>query len=94
MKYYSEEARKAKLPECTAFNYLKQLNSDRYDQPALHYYGNDITFKELFDRIEATAQAFCSIGRKSKIIVSFVSVVTPKRLLLSMRLMRLAQPRI
>ena len=78
MKYYSEEARKAKLPECTAFNYLKQLNSDRYDQPALHYYGNDITFKELFDRIEATAQAFCSIGIRPGMIVSFVSVATPE----------------
>ena len=45
MKYYSEEAKNAKLPECTAYNYLKKLNSDRYDQPALHYYGNDITFR-------------------------------------------------
>lgn len=78
MKYYSEEAKNAKLPECTAYNYLKKLNSDRYDQPALHYYGNDITFREFFDRIEATAQAFCSIGIRPGMIVSFVSVATPE----------------
>lgn len=78
MKYYSEEAKNAKLPECTAYNYMKQLNSDRYDQPAIHYYGNDITFGEFVERIEATAQAFCAAGVRPGDIVSFVSVQIPE----------------
>lgn len=57
MKYYSEEAKNATLPECTAYNYLKQINSDRYNEPAIHYYGKDITFGELVDRIEAKSEA-------------------------------------
>lgn len=78
MKYYSEEAKNVTLPECTAYNYMKQLNSDRYDQPALHYYGKDITFAELVDRIEKTAQAFCAAGVRPGDIVSFVSVALPE----------------
>ena len=78
MKYYSEEAKNAKLPDCTAYDYLKRLNKDRYDAPALHYYGNDITFGELVDRIEATAQAFCAAGVRPGDIVSFVSVQIPE----------------
>ena len=78
MKYYSEEAKNVKLPECTAYDYVKQLNSDRYDQPAIHYYGKDITFGELVDRIEATAQAFCAAGVKPGDIVSFLSVQIPE----------------
>lgn len=78
MKYYSEEAKNAKLPDCTAYDYVKQLNKDRYDAPALHYYGNDITFGELVDRIEATAQAFCAAGVRPGDIVSFVSVQIPE----------------
>ena len=78
MKYYSEEAKNAKLPDCTAYDYVKRLNKDRYDAPALHYYGNDITFGELVDRIEATAQAFCAAGVRPGDIVSFVSVQIPE----------------
>ena len=52
MKYYSEEAKNAKLPDCTAYDYVKRLNKDRYDAPALHYYGNDITFGELVEKIK------------------------------------------
>jgi len=78
MKYYSEEAKNATLPECTAYNYLKQINSDRYNEPAIHYYGKDITFGELVDRIEATAQAFCAAGVRPGDIVSFLSVQIPE----------------
>ena len=78
MKYYSEEAKTAELPKCTAYNYLKQLNSDRYDRPAIHYYGNDITFRDFFDRIEETAKAFYAVGIRPGMIVSFVSVATPE----------------
>lgn len=78
MKYYSEEAKNVTLPECTAYNYVKQINCDRYDQPAIHYYGKDITFGELVDRIEATAQAFCAAGVRPGDIVSFLSVQIPE----------------
>lgn len=78
LKYYSQEALNEKLPECTAYQYLKKLNSDRLDQPALHYYGVDITHKELIARIEECASAFVAMGVKKGDIVSFVSVAIPE----------------
>ena len=47
MKYYSEEARNAALPKCKAYDYVLQCNKDRMDQPALHYYGKDITWNDM-----------------------------------------------
>ncbi|MBQ8056835.1 MAG: acyl--CoA ligase [Ruminococcus sp.] len=78
LKYYSKEALSEKLPECTAYQYLKQANSDRLDEPALHYYGRDITHRELLSRIEECASAFVSMGVKKGDIVSFLSVALPE----------------
>lgn len=78
MKYYSEEAINCPLPKCTAYEYMKRINADRMDEPALHYYGKDITFRELHQRIEATANAFAAQGIKKGDVVSFLSVQFPE----------------
>ena len=51
MKYYSEEAQNCELPRCTAYEYLQQRNAERIDEPAIHYYGKDISFRELYRRV-------------------------------------------
>ena len=58
MKYYSEEAKNAKLPKCKAFDYVLELNKYRVNEPALHYYGADISFKELRRKVDACARSF------------------------------------
>ncbi len=78
LKYYSQEALSEELPKRTAYQNLKELNKDRLDQPALHYYGVDITHKELIDRIEECASAFVALGVKKGDIVSFLSVAVPE----------------
>ncbi len=78
MKYYSEEARNAQLPRCKAYDYIIERNKDRLDAPALHYYGADISFRELMDRVDACASAFTALGVKAGDIVSFLSVATPE----------------
>lgn len=78
MKYYSEEARNAELPHCKAYEYIIECNKDRLDKPALHYYGMDITFWELMQRVEACANAFAALGVKEGDIVSFVSASIPE----------------
>ena len=57
MKHYPDAVREWSLPECTALNYMKLLNAERLNSPALHYYGKDISFQELFHRINETANA-------------------------------------
>ncbi len=78
LKYYSPEALEYELPKCTAYQYMRQLNSDRLNEPALHYYGRDITHRELLERIEECASAFVAMGVKKGDIVSFLSVAVPE----------------
>ncbi len=78
LKYYSDNEINHQLPQCTAYGYLKQCNRDRPDAVALHYYGADITFRELFRRIDAVAAAFAAKGVKTGDIVSFLSVQLPE----------------
>ena len=78
MKYYSEEAKNTEFPKCTAYDFMMKQNEDRMDKPALHYYGKDITFRELAKRVDETAKAFTAAGVKAGDIVSFLSVQIPE----------------
>lgn len=78
MKYYSEEAKNAELPKCKAFDYVMELNKYRVHEPALHYYGADISFKELRRKVDACARSFTALGVKAGDIVSFLSASIPE----------------
>ena len=78
MKYYSDEAKNAPLPKCKAYDYILECNKDRLDQPALHYYGKDISFHELIRRVDEAANAYTALGVKEGDIVSFLSVGIPE----------------
>ena len=78
MKYYSEESKNAPLPRCKAYDYILERNKDRLDAPALHYYGRDISFRELMSRVDDAANAFTALGVKEGDIVSFLSVAIPE----------------
>ncbi len=78
LKYYSEEVKNISLPKLTAYQYMKEQNKDRLDEPALHYYGADITHRELWRNIEECADAFTAMGVKKGDIVSFLSVAVPE----------------
>ena len=78
MKYYSEEAQKVELPHSKAFDYVMEINSDRLDQPALHYFGRDISFLDLNSRVNKAAKAFTALGVKEGDIVSFLSASIPE----------------
>ena len=78
MKYYSEEAKNSNLPKCKAFDYVLELNKYRVNEPALHYYGADISFKELRRKVDACARSFTALGVKAGDIVSFLSASIPE----------------
>ena len=58
LKYYSEEAINAPLPECTMYEYIWESNKDYLDDVALRYYGRRIKYGALFRNIRQTAAAF------------------------------------
>lgn len=74
LKYYSEEAINAPLPECTIYEYLWENNKNHLDDIALVYFGRKITYKELFENIDKAARAFSAIGVKSGDVCTVVSL--------------------
>lgn len=78
LKYYTEEAINAKMPERTMYEYLWQSNKDHLSDIALQYFDRKISFGEMFDNIETTAKAFSSAGIKQGDIVVMATVTTPE----------------
>ena len=82
MKYYSEEAINAPLPECTIYEYLWGNNKDHLDDVALIYFGRKITYGELFSNIDRCEMSLCSLGVKPKDIVTVALPSIPEALYL------------
>lgn len=65
LKYYSEEAINARIPECTVYQNLYNHNKDYPNDIALMYFGKKITYEQLFAEVEDAAKAFAAQGVKS-----------------------------
>ncbi|MCR5479573.1 MAG: acyl--CoA ligase [Ruminococcus sp.] len=78
LKYYSEEAINAKLPECTIFKYLWDSNKEYLDNIALNYFDRRITYGQMFVNIKRAAKAFSALGVKEGDIVVMTTVTTPE----------------
>lgn len=78
LKYYSEEAINAPLPESTMYNYLWEQNKDHLNDVALIYFGRKITYKQLFQMIDRIAAGLMEFGIKAGDIVSLISLNTPE----------------
>ena len=78
MKYYSEEARNATLPECTIYEYLYEKNKMHLDDVAMVYVGRNITYRELFGNINKTAVAFSEEGIGPDDIVTIIAPSIPE----------------
>ena len=78
LKYYSEEAINASLPECTIYECLYENNKDYPSDIAINYLGRKITYGELFENIDKTAAAFLKAGVKAKEIVTVALPSVPE----------------
>ncbi len=76
LKYYSEEAINAPLPEGSLYEYLWECNKEYLDECALIYFGRKISYRKLFSMIDEAACAFAAAGVKEKDIVPIVTVST------------------
>lgn len=76
LKYYSEEAINAPLPQSSLYDYLYECNREHMEDYALNYFGKKTTFREFFELIEQAAKAFRAIGVHEGDIVPIVSVST------------------
>ena len=78
LKYYSDEAINAQLPECTMYEYLWESNKDHLEDVALTYFNKKITYGEMFAMIDKTARAFLSIGVQSGDVVTVLMLNQPE----------------
>ena len=78
LKYYSEEAINAPLPECTMYEYIWQNNKDHLDDIALIYFNKKITYRKMFEMIDKTANAFLSLGIKKQDTVTLLVLSQPE----------------
>lgn len=82
LKYYSEEAINAPLPEGTIYERIKDCNTDNLDRVALNYYGNNITYKAFFALIERVASSLENIGVKEHDMVTVCMINSPETIVL------------
>ncbi|MBP3855113.1 MAG: acyl--CoA ligase [Ruminiclostridium sp.] len=82
LKYYSEEAINAPLPDCSMYEYLYYCNKDYLGNTALNYFGRKITYKKLFENIDKVAAALQKNGVKKGDIVSVCTLTAPETIYL------------
>lgn len=70
LRYYGEEEIQTIIPKCSCYEYLYQCNCNYKDRIALNYFGQKITFEELFNNIESVAQALKGAGVKKDDIIT------------------------
>lgn len=70
LKYYSDEAISAPLPNVSAYELMKMNNKDNLGKCALDYYGRKISYYELLENIEKVAKSLKAHGINEGDIVS------------------------
>lgn len=78
LKYYSDEAKEAKIPECTIYDYLWESNREHLDNVALDYFGYKIPYRKMFEEINKVAQAFANLGIKEGDTIIIAAVTIPE----------------
>ncbi|MBQ2662111.1 MAG: acyl--CoA ligase [Clostridia bacterium] len=78
LKYVPKTSIGAEVPERTLYEHLKETCKGYMGKTALHYYGTNITFSQLLENIEKTADAFTAMGVKKGDIVSLCTVCFPE----------------
>lgn len=64
LKYYTQEAIDAKLPECTIWENLYEHNKEHPSDIAILYFGKKITYRQLFSEVDKTARSLSYFGVK------------------------------
>lgn len=78
LKYYTEEAINAKLPEYTIYEYLWNNNKEYLNNVALNYFDRRITYEEVFCNIDKATKSYSALGLKCGDIVTVCAVTIPE----------------
>lgn len=62
MKYYDKEKALQQDPNTNLADYVKMKNQGRTDNVAETYYGSEMTYHELFDKVDNASKVLVGIG--------------------------------
>lgn len=89
LKYYSEEALNTPPQECTLLEYIYKNNNTYSNDIAIEYFGNKITYKQLFENVDKAKKAFLKLGvKKGDKVIMFTSS-TPETIYVILALCRI-----
>lgn len=78
LKYYLEDDFYKRCPSMSMYEYLYEKNKNNLNMIALNYFGNKITFRQLFKNIDIAYQKYTNLGINDKDTVSICGVCTPE----------------
>lgn len=78
LKWYPEESYLTEMPKKTAYQYMKDRNKGYENDIVFRYFGREIRYRELQEKIEETKKAFVNLGVKEGDIVTIMSVNSPE----------------
>lgn len=78
LKAYPEGITQKNCPEKTMYRFIYENNAKRLDNVAMNYFDRKIMYREMFEKIEKTANALAANGVKAGDIVSIISLNTPE----------------
>lgn len=78
LKFYSEEAINAPLPQCSMYEYLSQKIKGREKLPAVDFFGAKLSYGELIKEIDRAAAAFHELGIRAGETVTICAITTPE----------------
>ena len=82
LKYYPIDLVIKDLPRCSIYRYIYDNNKKYSYRTALNYFGNKISYDEMFKNIDKTAAALVSIGVREGDIVTISAPTLPETIYL------------
>lgn len=89
LKYYSGKALNITQKECTLFEYIYKNNNSYPNDIAIEYFGNRITYKQLFENVDTCKKAFLKLGVKKDDKVIMFTSSTPETVYVILALCRI-----
>ena len=74
LKYYTDEAINAPIPNESLYDYMYKMNKDYLNDIAINYFVTKITYGKLFEEIDKTARAFIAQNVKQGDVCTIVTL--------------------
>ena len=78
LRFYTEEAIKSTFPNSSIYEFILNKNKDHPNDIAIRYFGNKISFKEMFSYIDMVADALITGGVKASDTVAVCLPAVPE----------------